>query len=159
MRISAADAAMFLHDAQFTVLAAEGGGLSAVGRFGAGGTALIMMILAMGLKKSGKADGKPWILVVVGVIMAASFAAAGGFLTDLQKLALDLTGMVNNLGMGEATPAAIGVGIGLILWLFKLKPMQRILWGFLGYSAWSAADGSLFVGLTDLSNHIVQRFS
>ena len=160
-RITAPDAAMYLHDHGLTMLAAQDGGgfISAIGRLGSFGVALVLLVLTKGLVKSGKANGKPWILVLLGLMIASSFAYAGGFLDDLNDMALEFTSMVNDLGMGEATPSAIGVCVALILWLFPLKPTQRIFWGFMAYVTWSAADGSLFTNITALADHLTHKFS
>ncbi|AEM88828.1 hypothetical protein [Streptomyces violaceusniger] len=159
--IQSPETSLFLHEHAVTLLAAGGSGgfISAVGRLGAFGLTLVLLVLTKGLVSSGKANGKPWILVLLGLMIAGSFAYAGGFLEDLNGMALEFTNMINDLGLGEATPSAIGVCVALVLWLFPLKPMHRIFWGFMGYVTWSAADGSLFKNIGDLVDHLVQRFA
>ncbi|MGW2748455.1 hypothetical protein [Streptomyces sp. NPDC001450] len=152
-------AAMFLHDNGYTILAADGSGLSSsLGRWGSGGLCLILCVLLRGLLKSGKANNKPWILSGLGALAAAAFANAAGVWGDLLGSVRDMTTLVNDLGLGEATPAAIGVCVGLVLWLFDLKPVQRVAWGFIAFVVWSASDGSLFEAVTDFFANLANKF-
>jgi hypothetical protein len=156
------DAAIFLHHQAYNIAAADaagGGGISnGLGRWGSGGLCLILCVLLRGLIKSGKANNKPWLLAALGALAAAAFANAAGVWADLIGAVRDLTGMVSGLGLGEATPAAIGVCVGLVLWLFDLKPVQRVVWGFIAFTVWSAADGSLFDAVTLFFQNLAHRF-
>lgn len=157
-------AASFLHQQGYTILSAEGqsgGGISsALGRWGSGGLCLILVILLRGLMttKRGKirkaVDDKPSILISLGLLAGASFTNAAGLWDDLGFIVRDLVLSVNDLGIGDSTPAAIGVVIFLILWLFELKLWGRLLWGFTGYTVWSIADGSLFENVSKLFDHV-----
>lgn len=156
-------AATFLHEQGYTIIAAEaqsGGGLSsAVGRWGSGGTALILCVLIRGLMTTKKkkvrsaVDDKPFILISLGLLAAAAFTNAAGFWDDIAFIARDLTLSINQLGIGDSTPAAIGFIMFLVLWLFELKLGARVLAGFIAFTVWSAADGSLWQNITNLFNH------
>jgi len=157
-------AAAFLHEHGYTILSADassGGGISsALGRWGSGGLCLILCVLIRGLTKTDKAQVKkivnehPSILISLGLLTAASFANAAGLWDDVVFMTQDLVLSVNDAGLGDSTPAAIGVAIFLILWLYGLKLWGRLICGFIAFVVWKAADGSLFENITNLFDHI-----
>ncbi|MGW6203731.1 hypothetical protein ACWF9B_08810 [Streptomyces sp. NPDC055089] len=156
---SAQSAAMFLHTSGYASLAADGGGISSsLGRWGSGGLCLILVILLRGLIKSGKANTKPWLLAGLGAFAAAAFANAAGVWRDVLGAVRDATSMVSDLGLGEATPAALGVCVFLILWLYDLEPVQRVVWGFIVFVMWSAADGSLPEAVSSFFVKLANKF-
>ncbi|MFD8335525.1 hypothetical protein ACFV42_23125 [Streptomyces solisilvae] len=160
MRTSVNDAAMFLHGQGLVSLSANGGsGLGIVGQVGSFTTALLLLIVIKGLLKSGKANSKPWILVTLGLMAASAFAYALDLMDDFRSVVMEVTTTVNSLGWGEATPVGFGLCIAAGLWLFPLKPVHRLLLGFLAYVTWSVSDGSFVQNISNVTDMLIHKFA